>query len=149
MTTIVDKHMIRTHLQPKDWKEAAKLSGELLLENDYIEKQYIDKMIETVEEYGMYILVAPGVAFFHARPEHGAKKTGLSLVTSKEGVEFGVEDKDPVKLMFAMSATDKNSHLELLSGLSKVLQDAKTIDKLAQATTSETVVEILKSKGQE
>ncbi len=149
MSEIVKKHMIQTHVEPKDWKEAAKLSGKLLLDNGYIEEGYINKMIETVESYGMYILVAPGVAFFHARPEHGAKKTGLSLITSYKGVEFGVEDKDPVKLMFAMSATDKNSHLDLLSGLSKVLQDSETIDRLAEAKTPEAVQEILKSKRQE
>ncbi len=146
MAPIVEKDMIRTGLSPSDWKEAARLSGQLLLDHGYIEAEYIDKMIETVETHGMYILVAPRVAFFHARPEHGALKTGLSLVTSEEGVRFGVPDKDPVQLMFAMSATDKDSHLDLLAGLSRILKDPDTIEELAKQKTPEDVERILKSK---
>ncbi len=146
---IVEKNRIQTHQNPADWREAARISGELLLKEGYIEEGYIDKMIETVEEHGMYILVAPHVAFFHARPEHGALKTGLSLATSQRGVDFGVPDKDPIKLFFAMSATDKQSHLDLLAGLSSILQDAEAIEELIKAESPEAVERILKSKEQE
>lgn len=53
----------------KDWKEAVRLSGELLLRDGCIEPRYIDGMIKTCEELGPYIAICPGVAIPHARPE--------------------------------------------------------------------------------
>lgn len=36
-------------------------------------------MIESVEEYGPYIVIGPHLALAHARPEDGSLKLGLSL----------------------------------------------------------------------
>lgn len=51
-----------------------RIGGELLEKSGAIEPRYIDAMINTVKEIGPYIVIAPGIAMPHARPEAGAKK---------------------------------------------------------------------------
>lgn len=146
MDKLLSVDMVKTQVKAKDWQEVAKMSGQLLLNKDLIEKSYINAMIDAINEHGMYIVIAQGIALFHARPENGAKESGLSLVTLKGGVNFGVKDKDPVYLAFALSAKDKSSHLDLLSNLSKVLQDQAVVEKLKQADSEQTLVDTLNQK---
>ncbi len=149
MDKLLSTDMVQTQKKADDWQAVAKMSGSLLLEKDLIEEKYIEAMIKAVEEHGMYIVIAPGIALFHARPEQGVKETGLSLITLKGGVNFGVADKDPVYLAFALAAKDKTSHLDLLSNLSKVLQDQAVVEKLKQALDEKTLVDVLNQKLKE
>ena len=52
-----------------------------MVKNGTIEERYIDGMIETVKNLGPYIVIAPGVALPHARPEDGVIEPSMSLVT--------------------------------------------------------------------
>ena len=45
-------------------------------------------MIKNVIENGTYIIILPGLAIPHTRPEHGAIKTGASVLKINEGVLF-------------------------------------------------------------
>lgn len=149
MNNLIDKDMIIAHAVCDDWKDAGQKAGEMLVKKGLIEERYIDGMFQAIEEIGMYIVIAPGIALFHARPEDGALETGLSLVTLKDGINFGVEDKDPVHLAFALAAKDKNSHLDLMASLSKVLQDSKVVNDLIEAPSEEAIIEILDKKLKE
>ena len=39
-------------------------------------------MIESVHEFGPYIVIAPEIAIAHARPDHNVNEVGLSLLSS-------------------------------------------------------------------
>ena len=69
-----------------DWKESVVSSGQLLLRDGCIDAGYIDKMIETCQELGPYIAIAPGIAILHARPEDGARKVCFSRVYQVSGI---------------------------------------------------------------
>ena len=46
-------------------------------------------MIDVVRDMGPYIVLAPGLAMPHARPEMGAKQVGAALVTLEKPIDFG------------------------------------------------------------
>ena len=46
-----------------------------------------------------YYVLGPGLAMPHARPEDGVNRLGLALTVLKEGVNFGSEGNDPVRLL--------------------------------------------------
>lgn len=146
---VISEDCIITQAQAEDWREVGKMAGQLLVDKGIVEPRYIEATLKAIEDFGMYIVVAPGIALFHSRPEDGVNAVGLSLVTLTDGVNFGVEDKDPVKLAFALAAVDNDAHLGLLSGLSTVLQDQKLVNELTDAESPKIAVDLIKNKLQQ
>lgn len=132
---ITDKHLT--------WREAIKEASKPLLEDSYIEHEYIDAMIETVENIGPYIVLAPKVAVPHARPERGVNKLGISLLKLDNEVDFntgGEEDSDRyVSLIFVLAAIDGEAHLKALMQLSKILDEEEHIDQLIELNNVEEI----------
>ncbi|RLE63985.1 MAG: PTS mannitol transporter subunit IIA [Thermoprotei archaeon] len=128
----------------KDWTEAVRISGELLLQHGCIEPSYIEKMISTCRELGPYIAISPGVAIPHARPEDGAKKVCLSILVVKEGVNFGSHN-DPVYVLIAFSTPDKSSHIKVIQQLAKLMmkKGAEMVDRLKKVESEEDILKVL------
>ena len=55
--------------------------GQLMVDAGFTEPTYTEAMIDVVRDMGPYIVLAPGLAMPHARPEMGAKQVGTALVT--------------------------------------------------------------------
>jgi len=100
-------------------------------------------MINTVKEIGPYIVIAPGIAMPHARPEAGAKKIGMSLITLKTPVNFGNKENDPVKIVVCLSAIDHSTHLKALSELAGLLGDEESVNKIKLADEPKTICNLL------
>lgn len=121
--TLLSEETVAVGVSAKDWREAVRKGGELLVRAGKVREEYIDAMIETVETTGPYIVIAPGVAMPHARSEKGALDIGLSLLLLKTPVEFGNPDNDPVQIVISLSAKDNASHLDLLADIMRLLED--------------------------
>ncbi len=126
-----------------DWKEAVRLGGKMLVDVKACEPRYVEAMISFAEELGPYIVLAPGFALPHARPEEGVLETCFSLVTLNPGIDFGNEDNDPVYVVFAMAAKDKDEHIEALRQIVTLVGDAETFEKIKNAESHEEIVALL------
>ncbi|MGQ4892967.1 MAG: PTS sugar transporter subunit IIA [Candidatus Njordarchaeia archaeon] len=138
------KEAIKTNVEAKDWREAVRKIGEILVKIGAAEPQYVDAMIKTVLEMGPYIVMAKGIALPHARPEEGAKKPALAIVKLKTPVEFGNPDNDPVGILIAFSTPDSKAHVKALSQLAKILMKQENIEKLRKANAPSKIYEIFK-----
>ncbi|MGM0214063.1 PTS sugar transporter subunit IIA [Enterococcus sp. AZ109] len=125
-------------------EEAMTRSGELLVENNLATPDYIRGMLKNVEENGTYIVIAPGIALPHARPEEGALAPGISIVTLKEPVVFGHPQNDPVKLVIGLCATDQETHLDALVALVELLAQEGMLERFVLAERTEDIMEIIK-----
>lgn len=136
LTEIFDSSMVQTVKHVDSWVEAIKKASEPLLNKEYIEKEYVDAMIETVNNIGPYIVLAPQVAVPHARPERGVNKLGISLLKIEDPVDFNTEhEKDPekfVNLVFVLAAIDGEAHLKALVQLSKILDNEDNIKEIIE-----------------
>lgn len=133
--------MIKAH--PKTWEESIELVAQPLLKENIIEKRYIDSMIQSVNEYGPYIVIGKHLALAHARPEDGVNKLGVSIATLADGVAFGNPDMDPVKIIFCLAAVDSYSHLNVMRELVDLINDEQKLDQLIQAENVETFKALL------
>lgn len=70
----------RLKLKPQD---AVKIGVDLLVAADVVEPRHYRAILDGVEQFGPYFVIAPGLAMPHGRPEEGVKKTGFALVTLK------------------------------------------------------------------
>lgn len=145
LTELVTEDNIRLGVAVRDWKDAIRKAGELLVNVGAVEPRYVDAMIRSAEQLGPYIVIAPGVAFPHARPEQGAKRIALSFITLKEAVEFGNEDNDPVKVVIAFSAVDKESHVQVLAGLARLLEKQERVQALYNAKDKREILELVRA----
>ncbi|CCQ93227.1 L-ascorbate-specific enzyme IIA component of PTS [[Clostridium] ultunense Esp] len=123
-----------------DWREAIRIVGNLLVEAGDVKQTYVDAMINAVEKFGPYIVLSPGLALAHARPQDGALKVGLSAALLKNPIDFGHPDNDPVKLVLAFSAIDQISHLHVLQIISQVFSDPTSAERIYNSKTSKELV---------
>ena len=140
---LLTAEVLRLNVEVKDWEESVRIGGELLEKAGAIEQRYIDGMIDVIRKIGPYVVVAPGIAMPHARPEEGAKKVGISLITLKKPVNFGNKENDPVKIVVCLSAIDQSAHLKALSELAELLEDKENVKRIMFADDPKTILDLL------
>lgn len=123
------------------WQEAIKVAAYPLKEKGFIKEEYISAMLENVVKNGPYIVIMPGLAIPHSRPEHGVLKTGISLLKLLKSVKFP-EDRD-VELIIVLAANDSDMHMKLISGLTNLLMKDESMEKLFLARSKEEVLECI------
>lgn len=136
--------MVNLQVEAKDWEAAVHAAGDLLVKADFADARYIEAMIEAVHKMGPYMVLAPGLALAHARPEDGVKKVGISLVNLATPVEFGSEANDPVSLVIAFGGVDHDSHIGLLAELAGFLEDEERRAAIAAAKTYDELMSLMK-----
>jgi mannitol/fructose-specific phosphotransferase system IIA component (Ntr-type) len=144
---MLNENTVKLQYKVSDWKEAVRVGGNMLVEIDACEPKYIDAMIHFVEELGPYIVIAPGLALPHARPEQGVKQTWFSLLTLEEPVEFGNEFNDPVYVVFCMAAKDKNEHIEALRQVATLCSEKQYFEKIKYAKSLKEIRDLLDLAG--
>lgn len=143
LSELLSDKRIELNVSVDSWQAALDVGGAMLIDDGSIEVSYIEAVKAIKEEHGPYIVMAPGIALSHARPEDGVNRTAMSLITLEEPVRFGHDTNDPVKLIITMATTDNQTHLESLKQLMSVMMDEADMEKLINATDKATVLEII------
>ncbi|MCL2557125.1 MAG: PTS sugar transporter subunit IIA [Treponema sp.] len=142
--------MIANHIRITEsastWREAIRLAALPLLENGFIEERYIASMIESVEQLGPYIVIAPGFALPHARADCGVIRTGVSLLKLRRSIEF--PDSKEVSLLVVLAANDAGVHVDLIGDMTDILTAEGALERLQAANTKEEILSCLKSGGE-
>ncbi len=131
----------------EDWQDALRRAGKLLVREGKIEAAYVENTIKAVMELGPYIVIMPGVALAHSRPDKTVKETCIQMIRLKEPVEFGSECNDPVKLVFMFATTDNGAHLEILRDLAAMLMNPDDLQILMESNHTEEIKTILEKQG--
>lgn len=130
------------------WEEAIKIGTDLLVASGAIEPRYYDTIISSVKNLGPYIIIAPGLAMPHARPEDGVNRTAFALVTLQEPVVFAGEDT-PVDVFFTLAGSNSDEHVQGLMEITTVLDDPDNLetgvdlDKIRRCQTPEDVYAVI------
>lgn len=127
-------------------KEAIIESGRLLLENGNIKENYINKMIESYEKNGAYIVIAPRIAMPHASYKDGVIKAGFSILTLKEPIEFGNKENDPVDVIIGLASGSTEEHIENIKKITEVFANNKKIETIFNATDKEDIIKLFEEE---
>lgn len=139
LENFLNKSTINILENVKDWQDSINIVSKPLIENKIIEKRYVDAIFKTHEDLGPYYVLAPGIAMPHARPEQGSNGMGLSLLIVKNGVSFNSLENDPVYIIVMLAAKDSDSHIELISSLSDLLDNEQDINILKNGSLEEII----------
>lgn len=145
LSDVLKKEYIKLNAECKDWEDAIRTAGQVLMDNGVVTEEYIEEAIRGVKELGPYIVITKGVALPHATNKIGVNKTGIALLTLKNPVEFGNVDNDPVYYVFMLATTDMESHLSALSSLSDLLGNPEFFEVMKNAKDSESVIDYIKA----
>ena len=111
--------LVRIGLTATDYSEAIRLAGEPLVEHGFVRVEYLDSMVRVVDELGPYIVLVDGFALAHAAPGDLVIRNGISVGVLGQAVDFG--GGKMVKVVFALAATDHDSHISSLGNLAELL----------------------------
>lgn len=142
LTKLLTKDCIQLANFVHSWQEAIHLAASPLLQHNKIEQRYIEAMIQSIDQYGPYVVITPKVAIPHARPTDGVHEQGMSLLRLQKPVLFS--PNQPVYLIIVLAAIDNTSHLQALADLIVVLQDPDQIDDLIACQQKDTIWEKIK-----
>ncbi len=143
LTDLLTLERIALGVEATGWEEAVRKAGILLVQTGAATDSYVDAMVRNVRQIGPYIVIAPGVAMPHARPEDGSRKVAISLARLETPVSFGHEANDPVDLVFALAAMDSETHLTAITQLAEFLSESDGAAKLRAADSPSELLECL------
>ena len=142
------REAVRTGVRSDGWRDAVRQAGDLLVTTGAATDGYVEAIIEAVEAMGPYIVLAPGIAIAHARPEDGAEAVGFSLVRLADPVPFGSRHNDPVDLVFAFASPDKHQHIAALSTLAQFIEDGSNLERLRNARDDDEVYAVIEEASE-
>ena len=136
---IIPEKYAQFNLVIDDWREAIKIASQPLVKSKKIKQAYISDMIRVVETLGNYMVFIPEIAFVHAPPEN-VIDNGVSLLTLKEPLDFGVKNKVTIKAIVVLANKEESKSLV---SLVNILMKGSNVDKFKSATKYEEIKKLV------
>ena len=140
---LLSEDNVSFHYPAETWEAVIRHGGQLMVDAGFIEPTYTEAMIDVVRDMGPYIVLAPGLAMPHARPEMGAKQVGTALVTLEKPIDFGSPENDPVSVAVFLCAPNKDEHIQLLTDIATLFEDEEFLDAAVNFESIEDVQSFL------
>ena len=125
---LLSEDNVSFHYPAETWEDVIRHGGQLMVDAGFTEPTYTEAMIDVVRDMGPYIVLAPGLAMPHARPEMGVKQVGTALVTLEKPIDFGSPENDPVSVAVFLCAPNKEEHIQLLTDIATLFEDEEFLD---------------------
>jgi PTS system mannitol-specific IIA component len=119
--------------------EAIQRAGALLVQNGNVDERYVDSMFEREKSVSTYMGNAVAIPHGTNDSKQWVERSGLSIITVPEGVEYG--DGDVAKLVIGIAGKG-DDHLDILSRISIVVSEEENVEKIVQAETKEELLAI-------
>lgn len=140
---------VRLRVSAADRIDVVQQAGAMLMASGAVEGRYVEAMKRVLVTLGPYMVIVPGVALLHARPEDGARRLCMSLLTLDPPVPFGNPDNDPVTVAVALAAADNESHIKALAELAALLANDTAMAAIRGASSVEDVLAAVRSAAAE
>lgn len=134
---VLARENIKLNVPLSSMEEGIRFTGEILVNNGYVDAGYIDKMFEREEMASTFM--GNSLAIPHGTEDAKANviETGVSVVTVPEGVDFG--SGNIAKILIGIAGKN-NEHLGILSNIAIVCSEEENIEKILNATTEDEIL---------
>jgi ascorbate-specific phosphotransferase enzyme iia component len=143
--SLIENNSIKLNQTAANWEEAIKIGTDLLVASGAIEPRYYDNIVSKIKEMGPYIVLAPGLAMPHARPEEGVIRTAFGLTTLAQPVDF---DGEQISVLVTLAGSDSDTHMEGIMEITQIFddpdsEDGVNIQKFLDCKTQEDVLAVI------
>ncbi|WP_077301996.1 BglG family transcription antiterminator [Virgibacillus pantothenticus] len=137
----------RVQLQERvsTWQQAITIAAQPLLCEGYINRGYIDKMLEAIYENGPYIVISDQFALPHAGPSEDVYQTGLSMLCLQKPVDLLGKD---VSIIVVLASEDNEQHLKALAQLTKLFSEKNNKQLVMEADDISIIYELITKYSQ-
>lgn len=138
---------IALHQKVSSWEEAIKIGTDMLEKAKVITPEYYTAIVNSIKKLGPYIILGPGIAIPHARPEQGVLHTGFALVTLDTPILFE-GDETPVSMLITLAGSTGDEHIEGVVQITEILDDDTSesginIEKFLACNTTKEVLHVI------
>src|SRR6056300_788173 len=138
---VLVKESILTGQNFSSKEEATIAAGEILLHNGYIEKDYIQSMLQKLDTQSFATYIGNGVAIPHGMSD-GSKfvvHTGISIIQVPDGVLWNEE----MAYVIVGIAANSDDHMGVLASLADAIEEEEDAKKLWKETSVESIFNTL------
>lgn len=128
---------VRIGASAETWPRAVEQVGEVFVSVGATTQGYTDRMIRAIKTFGPYVVVAPGLALVHARPDTDVHQNTVVFMTFPEGVAFGHPENDPVRVVVGIAVTRPEDHVKVVAAIARTADAVGSIEPLLAAKTPE------------
>lgn len=139
LSSILTDNRIATDIKCSSWRDAVRACGQLLIGAGDVEEPFVNSMIETVEEFGPYMILVPEIALFHGRPSEAVHRPCLSLVVLSEPVIFDDFGGEIIRCAFGLGAVDNESHIGMLTQVAELLKNNSFLEMARGNSSKESI----------
>lgn len=121
------------------WEEAIQLAAQPLLKKKLINQNYVDSMINAVNDYGTYMVMTPNTAYVHAGVNDGIFQNCTAILVIKKPVIFAYTNSKLVSNIVILGIKDKREN-DLLN-IAYIFEKEKNIKLLCSSDiTKEAII---------
>jgi PTS system mannitol-specific IIC component len=133
------------NLHATDKEQAIRFAGEQLVKGGYVEPEYVAAMLEREKLTSTYLGESIAVPHGTIEAKDRVLRTGVVFCQYPHGVRFGDEEDEVARLVIGIAARN-NEHIQVITSLTNALDDDTVIERLANTTSVQEVLELLGGK---
>lgn len=94
--------------------------------------------------------IGKGVAIPHCKCK-GIERVIIAIGTSRQGIDFGAPDEEPVRLFFVVLSPEKEpaAHLQSLAAISRWVKADEHVERILEAETPTAILDLLAEESGE
>ena len=122
-------------------EDATIMAGEILFQNGYVEKEYIQSMLEKLETQSFATYIGNGVAIPHGMAEGSkhVKHTGISVIQVPDGVLWNEE----MAYVIVGIAANSDDHMGVLAALADAIEEEDDAKELWKESSVDNIYNLL------
>lgn len=138
MLDILNENNILLNENFSSKEEAIIASGQVLVDNGYVYKEYIDSMLERDKKLSVYL--GNNVAIPHGLydSEPYIIKSGVSIIQVPNGVKF----IDEIAYIVIGIAGKNNTHIDILSKIATIISEEENVNKIRKFKNKKDILDI-------
>ncbi|AOX43832.1 PTS system, ascorbate-specific IIA component [Spiroplasma sp. NBRC 100390] len=127
----------------QNWEEGVKVASQMLINNGYVNEEYINKIITITNELGQYYVIAPKIALLHTAPNEKMRQNAISFTYFKNPIIFKPEDRYHVNFCLALVAKDNFSHINILQAVAQLFSQQEFLHELQTCNSNNELMKVL------
>ncbi len=126
-------------------QQVMELAGGLLEKQGCITPSYTENLIESFENYGVYMMIDEDVAIPHTKNTGNVHETGFTFIRLQSPIHF---ENHSLSMFFTFCTRNNKEHLEALILIADIIKDEETKKSMETMSSPEEILAFLEKNEQ-
>lgn len=134
------EHIYLAQTADISWQQALELAAKPLLNGQFVERYYLERMINKIQFEQPYIMLVEGLIIAHAGIDDGVNQVAMSLLRLPDKIDIGGYMQ--ADLIVVLATNNPQKHLKALAQLNELLELHDGSTHLRQAKNNQEIWEL-------